>query len=1206
MKSTMWKSTFREVKMSFGRFFAIMAIIALGVSFFAGLKVAKTAMVRTTQYYLEENAFYDFRLLSTMGFEKKDVDFFQSQEEVKAAEGSITFDILCRNETGNEMVVKAHSLTEKVNGVKLVDGRMPENKNECVADSNLFTASQIGEKLVLSQDNEEEDLEHFIDREYTIVGLVQSSSYIQFERGNTSLGNGRVAGFIYLLQESFDVDYFTEIYVKFDKEFPLYSEEYDNYIEGKNAQWEVLAEFAAASRRDSLLADAREELADARKELEDKKSDAQKELADARKELEEAQEELSDGRRKLEDAQKELADGRKTLEDKKAEILEAQEKLTEEEQKLADGEKEVQDGLKNWEEQNQIVESAKAKLNAKEQELESQAVALEVAASELASSEAQLQVREEETAGIALELEQQENLLNQQQKELEDQEARINGQEELVNQQEEALNAQEKELLDQFGIVPEEAAAQIVRGRQEITAYREQIKAGRKQLETGKAQLNAYQEQLNAGKEQLAAGREQLASARAQLEAGKLELEKGRELIADYRRQAEDGRTQLEDADKQLAAGWMQLQEGQTTVVNGRKQLEDARQELADGQKQLEDAEKELQEGAKELAGKKQEFENGKAEYEEGLQDYQKAASDFDSEVVDAEKKLADAEREIADVEEPDTYVLGRDTNVGYVLFENDSSIVEGIANIFPIFFFSVAALVCITTMNRMVEEQRTQIGVLKALGYGEGRIMTKYLFYSGSAAAAGCVAGFFGGTWLFPNVIWNAYGMMYQVDSLIYVFDWKLAVISLTVSLACSIGTTWLSCRYELFEAAAQLMRPKSPKAGKRVFLEKVPFIWKHLKFLHKVSFRNIFRYKKRFFMMVAGISGCTALLVTGFGIKDSIANVAGQQFDEIQIYDVSVNFTDPVTESVQQELMQAVGEQVQELLPVLEKTMDLEAGNQMKSVNLVVSQSDADITPFLNLHTTQEKPLSFPGDGEAVLSHKLAETYGIKVGDIIVLRNDSMKTIMATVTGVNENYIYNYVYINENTYQNQTGNAPEYKTIYVNMKEGTNAHQFSAELMKLDTVSNVTVNEDTKERFNSMMKSLDLIVLVVILCAAGLAFIVLYNLTNINITERVREIATIKVLGFYKKETASYVFRENIILTLIGTAVGLILGHYLHLFVMNEINIDMVAFAVVVKPFSFLYSVLLTFAFAWFVNFIMRGKLEKISMTESLKSVD
>ena len=1000
----MGRTTLREIRQSFGRYIAILAIVALGVGFFAGLKMVKPAMIEMAEDYWEDTQLFDYRLLSTLGFQEEDVDFFAAQEDVRAAEGAVSADILCVDDEQNEKVMMVHSLMENINRVRLTAGRMPQETYECVVDSGLYTQDKLGEKILLSEDNQEEDRELFAYEEYTIVGIAQSSYYVNFERGNTSLGNGRISGFMYILPEGFACDYFTEIFVRFDQKLPLYSQKYKDYMEEKEELWDQLCAQRAKERYDSILEDAQTELDDARAELNDKETEAQEELAKAETELNDAQQEIEDGKAKL-----------------------------------ADG----------WQE-------------------------------------------------------------------LEDKEAQLKEQEELISRQETELEAQ-KQALQAAAIDPA-------------------------------SQLGAMQGQL--------------------------------------------GQTGAIDPALQLAAMQEQISQAQAQLSEARQQIEAAKRQLSEARKELEEKENELLEAEEELT--------------DGWQEYNDSYEEFQEKIEDARQEIEDAQAKVDDIEEPDHYVLGRNTNVGYVCFDNDSQIIDSIANVVPLFFFMVAALVCITTMNRMVEEQRTQIGVLKALGYGEAAIMSKYLFYSGSAALLGGALGFVGGTWLFPKVIWAAYCIMYRMAPVEYLFDGGLALISFAVAILCSVGATWFSCRNELLEVAANLMRPKAPKAGKRVLLEHVPFIWKRLKFLHKVSVRNILRYKKRFFMMVAGISGCTALLVTGFGLKDSISDVALKQFNEIQIYDMSVALRDPADNGViKKEVADLLARGADSYAFFHEGSVDLVMESEVKSVNLVIPQ-EGRTEGFLDFHTIKGEEVVFPNDGEAVLSNKLAQQYGISVGDEILVRDEDMHQISVRVSGVFQNFVYNYICIAQSTYQTMTGEEPEYKTIYVNLKEDQEPHQVSAAFMGLEEVSGVTVNADTQQRFLNMMSSLDYVVLLIILCAAFLAFIVIYNLTNINITERLREIATLKVLGFFGSEAASYVFRENILLTVIGAAVGLVLGRILHAFVMSQINIDMIAFDVHVKPMSYLYSVLLTAAFTCFVNLFMSVKLERINMAESLKSVD
>lgn len=1074
MKSNMWKSTVREIKQSFGRFMAIFAIVALGVSLFAGLKILQPAMLKTANEYFKEKAFYDYRLLSTMGFEQEEVDFFSAKDGVRAAEGAVSFDILCRVGNDNENVLKAYNLPEKVNGITLVNGRMPEAPDECIVDSNVFGKESIGEKLILSETNEEEDLEKFAYKEYRIVGTARSSNYIQFERGNTSLGSGRITGFVYLPSEGFDVDYFTEILVKFDEDYEIYSDEYENYMDAKEASWEDLTEEAANARYMRIRTDAEEELADAKEEFETEKADAQAELEDARIELADAKKELDQGEKELADAKKKVADGRAELEENRETLLKAEYDL---------GYNRV------------MLESAQEEIDENQNILYAQSAALDDGTAQLEAGQAQLDAKRAELDALKEQL----------------------------------------EMIGQAGMLDQ--------------AY---------------AQLDAAQTELDANRAVLDAGAEKLSSAGSQLKAAQKEVD--------------DGNAQIEDGLEQLSSGWTEFSKGEAEVLKGEAEVAEAEAELADGWK---------------------EYYEGYAEYEDGL-------AEFEVEIADAEAEIADAEKELEDLKEPDTYVLGRETNIGYVCFENDSAIVDGIANVFPIFFYAVAALVCITTMNRMVEEQRTQIGVLKALGYSQSTIMGKYLFYSGAAAVSGCLFGYFFGIWFFPKVIWYAYSTMYNMSDILYTFDAGILIFSLVVSMACSMGATYLTCRKELSEVAAELMRPKAPKAGRRVFLERIPLIWKRMKFLHKVSYRNVFRYKKRFFMMVIGISGCTGLLVTGFGIEDSIANIANDQYDRIQVYDASVMLTEEVTEDTKSLLETVMKGRAEDTVYVMEKSIDFQTEDSIKSINLVAIDEKDDISPFVVLPDEKGKLLEYPGDGECILTHKLADTYGLSVGDTVSFRDENQHVMELKLSGIAENYLYNYVYMTTQTYEAAMGEAAEIKTIYLNVKEGCDQHQLMADLMKEEEVASATVSSDAKTRFSSMIESLNLLVIVIIACAAFLAFIVLYNLTNINITERIREIATIKVLGFYKNETASYIFRENLILTCIGAFAGLFLGKIFHAFVMSQVQVDQVAFDVRILPVSYVYSVLFTFVFAFLVNLFMSRKLDRISMTESLKSVD
>ncbi len=1008
--NTMVKTTLREIRESLGRYMAILAIVALGVGFFVGLKVTKPSMLRAGGAYLEENNLYDLRLLSTVGFGEKDVKRLNGAEGVEIAEGAVSTDFLAVEEDGSESVLRAHSLLWIQNQVVVSAGRKPQAADECVVDGMAFGRDAIGTSILVSENNEEDVTDMLRYKEYRVVGICDASYYINYERGTTALGNGQLKGFVYIPQEGFDTDYYTEVFIRLKERYPLYSQGYEDYIEDAMDWAEPLCESLAEERYETLLEDGKWQIEDGERELAKREADAEEKFADARKELMDAQAEIAD-------AEAEIADGWEKIADGRAEIAENRPDLDEALRELEDGQAEIADGLD--------------------------------------------QIADKRTEFSDMDGEEKDGLLG-------------------------GLNLKEA-----------------------------QVKGKQAQVEAGLAQANMGKKQLQAAEEMIA--------------------------------RQED---RLRDAEKKLA---------------------DARKEVEDGW---------------------EEYEENRQEFLEGMED--------------ARQELEDARQELEELEEPDTYVLGRDANIGYACFENDSDIVEEIADVFPIFFFLVAALVCMTTMARMVEEQRTQIGVFKALGYGKGTIMGKYLFYSGSAALLGGLLGFLAGSTVFPLVIWSAYRIMYRMGELQLVLYWKMGLLALLAAACCSMGTTVATCRYELGSVAAQLMRPRAPKSGKRIFLERFPWLWNRMKFLMKVSARNIFRYKQRFFMMVFGIGGCTGLLLTGFGVKDSIGSITVHQYEEIQLNDLSVLFDKGYGQTATAEFERCAAEYAEAYGVVFEGSVDVKGAAGTKSATLVIPQRPEEINTYLDLHTAEKESLAWPEAGEVILTEKLARKCGVAVGDRVILEDEDYNTLEVTVSGICENYIFNYAYLSADTWKEQTGEEPVYKCTYLNVKEGKNVYAASAAFMNCDGVASVTTYEDMEARFGSMIQSLDYVVALIIFCAGSLAFIVLYNLTNINITERLREIATIKVLGFYRKETAMYVFRENRILTAIGILAGLVIGKYLHRFVMYKIDVEAIAFDVRIAPKSVLYSIVLTFVFAGVVNRVMNRKLDEINMAESMKSIE
>ena len=1133
----MLKLTLRQIRGSLGRFLAIAAIVALGVGFFCGLRLTKTAMVHTLDDYAETHRMYDFRLVSTIGFDEADAQALAADARVAACEGEKSADALASVADGAAKPCRFLSLPAQIDLPGLKYGRLPQTADECLADGLLYSEKDLGKTVVLTGENDADTLDSFTRREFTIVGIAKSVLYINYERGSTSIGSGTLSSFVYILPDAFALEYDTALYLRLaDRQGEVYSEAYTACIDEAEPWVTQLAERAANARSGRLHDEAAQTLADARETLDEK----QQELDDARQKLADAEQELADAKQAYQDGEETLADAKRETQ---AELADAWQKLTdgqktieENEQKLADAKKELEDGEKQFadgqsEYEKNSAEFEKATANA-QNELSAASAQLDQARAQLTASQTQLDA------------------------------------------QRTALQTQQAQLdaaLAAGAISQEEAAAQ----QAQLSAAFAQLDRAQAQIDEGKKSLESGQAELSAAS---ASASQSIRENREKLNEAKTELDENRKKLDEAKQKLEDGEQELAAAKQELADGWTDYYTGraeaETRIADAEQELADAKQQIADGEQTLADAKQELADGERKIA--------------------------------DAEQEYQDGEEELAKLEDPDVFVLDRSSNVGYACFESDSDIVRGVSSVFPLFFFAVAALVCITTMTRMVDEQRTQAGVLKALGYSNGAILSQYFLYAGIASILGCVLGIAAGSYFLPKMIWHAYNIMYGFTGILYAFDWPLALISAGAYLLCALGTTWYVVHAELRQPAAELIRPKAPKAGKRILLERLPFLWNRIPFLHKVSIRNILRFKKRMVMMMIGIGGCTALLITGFGIQDSISSVVEYQYDEITRYDAAVTFQHALSGSEREDFLTVCDESDAEgCLFVAEKSLDASSGGTVKTTNVVCPESGS-VDGFIDLHTQEKAPVPYPQDGGCIISRGLAQALHLSAGGTITLQTSDLRRTELPVEAVFENYVYNYVYLTQNTWQDVFGEAPGYEAAWLNYRTDEDAQAASASLAGAKNAAAVTLSLEFRSRVATMMQSLQYIVLVVVLGAAALAFIVLYNLTNINITEREREIATIKVLGFYDGETNRYVFRENIILTVLGALVGLPMGKLLHAYVMGQIKIDLMCFDVRVAPLSYLISAALTLVFGLLVNLALRRKIRTIDMSQALKSIE
>ncbi len=679
--------------------------------------------------------------------------------------------------------------------------------------------------------------------------------------------------------------------------------------------------------------------------------------------------------------------------------------------------------------------------------------------------------------------------------------------------------------------------------------------------------------------------------ARADLDDGWKEYNDAREeadrKFADAEKELADARQDLDDAEDAYHAQEQQL-ESTIQLYGGNEAL------FADARRDLEAAWQQIQDGRQELADNEDAYRREKA--------------DAEKELNDARADLEDGEEELADLEKPEWYITDRSATASFNSFDGSVTKVEAISHVFPVFFFLVAALVVSTTMTRMVEEERLQIGTMKALGYDRSVIMQKYIGYALTAAVLGALVGLSLGFVVFPSVIWYAYEMMYYMPHLSTPWRANYAILAGGLLIGCTLITTISACWATLRETPASLMRPRAPKAGRRIFLEHIKPLWRRMPFTYKVTCRNLLRYKKRFWMTVIGVAGCTSLLVTGFGIADSLDAIAIKQYGEIYKYDLLTAVTDAESAQNGEIYDYLFGSDAfqQSLAASTELVKQRTQSGEYVEVYLLTPQSTDRFNDFVDLHERVSKdPVPF-ADNDFVLTEKLAKTYGVKEGDTVSLENSDGKKAEFTVTGICEHYVMNYAYIGPASYREAYGADPEWNTVMSLLNEDSeDSHaELSDHLLRMDGVASVNFTTDQRTSVLNMLESINAVVVLIIVCAAGLAFVVLYNLTNINIAERVKEIATIKVLGFYDREVSAYVNRESSALTVIGTLLGLLGGIALHRFIITTVEVDAVMFGREIRPISFLYSLLLTLLFGAVVNWIMNGKLKKISMVESMKA--
>ena len=870
------------------------------------------------------------------------------------------------------------------------------------------------------------------------------------------------------------------------------------------------------------------------------------------------QEIVDDAQAEIDDAKAELEEGKlkaqEELDDAKAQIDDGEAKLTEAKQQIADGKSQIS--------------SAKTTLNSKDDEL--------------------TEAKTKYSSGL--------------------------------KKWQEGTEAYEAGLA-QFEAAKPEALEEIAKGEAGLEAYRKQLDEAKKgaqgKLKELEGQL-AYIMSLEPGPEDEdyeelhQKWEEQYGASIEQLETGISEVNKELETLETQEQDYQSKLTALNNSKAELAAKEQQLADTKAALDSSKQQLSDAysqiesgKGQLASGWAQIDEKEQELASGEAEIAESETTLEDAKVEYEEGKKE-------AEEEITDGEAKIADAEEELAEIEDPKWYVYDRSNLPEHDGYGENADRMRAIGKVFPVIFFLVAALISLTSMTRMVEEQRTQIGTMKAIGYSKWAIVSKYLSYALLATAGGSIIGVLIGEKVLPFIIIYAYGIMYQhIPEILVPYDWAYAIEASIAAVACTMFATVFSCYRELGEQPAALMRPPAPKIGKRVLLEYVGVIWKRLNFTWKSTIRNLMRYKKRFFMTIFGIGGCMALMLVGYGIRDSVFEIADIQYTEIQTYDGNLILKENLSEDEHQELTDSL-EQNQDIARFMDaymKNLVLTKDGHERETYVMVLGQPKDSEKYVHFHDRKTKEAYELSDDGAIISEKTAKLLNAKVGDTISIKDENEGNKEIVIQNICENYMGHYLYMTPKYYEKVYGEKPEYNTVLFSVQDSYTREQMEEageKILARDEVLSLSYMKDIEKRLNDMLKSLNLVIIVLIVSAGMLAFVVLYNLNTINIAERKRELATLRVLGFYNPEVAAYVYRENILLTLIGTIVGAGLGKILHLFIIETVEVPAAMFGRIINLPSYIYSFLFTILFSMIVNGVMYFKLRKIDMVESLKSIE
>lgn len=1197
------------------RFMALAVIAALGVCMMTGLTAACDDLRYTADDFYDKQNLFDIMVVSTMGLTEDDVEVLSKIESIEAVEGAYS-ETVYTSVKGLTKQATVNVISQKdINMPYILEGEMPLRSDEIVVTQKYMMESgkHLGDKLIIeedmddSEDSEEEDLEadtetseeeddrfeldlekeyeskdeekseeedldievdeeeeepNFLITEYTIVGVVVDVADINSQEGAVAFRANNVTDYTFFVRpDAVTYDIFTAIYITLTgtDELRCYTDEYEARVDEVVTilEEEIKADREQA-RYDEVTGDALDKVDDAESEMNGKLSDAEKDILDSKLEIEDGWSELLDGKNELLDGENELAEAERKLQKAQRELERAERELAAAEKELEAGWEELEAGEALLEEGEKAIEEAETTLNESEEALN--------------ETEEQLPDRFESTR----------KLLNSQLNSVKLDIIEVENEIEKLEKEIDSLKAQQIEL-------EAKESAGTINGieRIQLLEIRTDLAEKETTLELRKQELANLQEQQDAYSEALEDLDEQEQDAYQQIEDGRKEIVDGRKEIA-------DGKAELEKNKQDLETGRKELEDAQ-------KEFDDAKQEVQDGWDSLEEGWDKLEDAYLDIADGKAELEEGEAEFEDGKQKYEEGVKEFLDRKEEALDKIADAKQEIADLKMTSWYISTRTALSGYANVKTDAQCIESIGNAFPILFMTVAILISLTTISRMVEEDRGLIGTYKALGFTDREIRRKYSIYALLACLVGGALGLILGFIVLPEIIFIVFGVMYQFTDYILAFNWLYGIGSILLFIIGIVGAAIVSCESELRHMPAMLMRPKAPKNGSRVLLERVTPVWSRLSFLNKVTARNLFRYKKRLFMTLFGIAGCTSILLAGFTIRDTVTRLMPLQ------YEVTYNFDVMIVSDDNEALMEYLDDnKVRAYInPMISNIKVINEDGREESVQLIVVPNDESLRGYIQLIDRDGNKVNLEDD--MVLSTiNVAEVQGYDKGDTITLQNMDLLNAEVEVSEIVMNYLGNAIYMTENTYAEYFDEF-EANGAYVMLNKGVGSHEEYAKAMgQKDHILSAISVEGFLSNFDNVFRIINMVVVIIITLAAALAFTVLFTLSTTNISERERELATIKVLGFFDREVHLYVNKETLILTTIGILIGMPLGKAFGIWLMSILKMPSIYFADHLAPISYLYAAVMAIIFAFIVNKITDKSLDRIDPVEALKSIE